>query len=243
MNFKVRKKRHKILYKNFVLLKKNVQNRRKLNRLKFKRRKWKNLITHLNRLQFRRKKKFIAYDINRYFLSKIFNSFKYKYNYILQTKKKFKFFYGGMTENYLKKQVKFVLKKKNSLKYFINHNSFFLNRIETRLDIVLYRAHFALSVRSAKQLILHKHVKVNKKLVTNYSYFLSKNDLIEISKNFKLVKSNVQNSNIWPLPPKYLNINYKNLQIVFANNNFDYQNYSTYFPFQLDLHTIIKLYK
>ena len=245
MILKFKKRRHKPLYKNFIALRKNIQNRKRLDLLKFKKKKWKSLISYLKRLQLRRKKKFRMYDINRYFLPKFFNSFKRKYKYNLQTKKKFKLFYGGLLKNYIKNQVNFTSKQKNKfLKNSINFNSFFLNLLERRLDIVLYRAHFALSVQVARQLISHRHIKVNNKITTDNSYLLKKGDLIKIeSSGLKLVEFNIQNSYLWPLPPKYLNINYKILQIIFNNDEVSYQNFSTLFPFQLDLYTIIKYYK
>ena len=145
LNFK--KRRHKPLYKNFISLKKNIQNRRRLNLLKFKKQKWEKLISYLKRLQIRRKKNFRMYDINRYFSPRFYNSFKRKYKNIIQTNKKFKLFYGGLLNKYIKKQIKTVLKQKNILlKNHTNLNSFFLSLFEQRLDIILYRSHFALSV-------------------------------------------------------------------------------------------------
>lgn len=245
MNLKFKNRRHKPLYKNFIALRKNIQNRKRLNLLKFKKKKWKSLINYLKRLQLRRKKNFRMYDINRYFLPKFFNSFKRKYKYNLQTKKKLKLFYGSLLKRYIKNRVKFTLKQKNkSLKNSVNFNSFFLNLLEKRLDVVLYRAHFALSIRAARQLISHRHVKLNDKITTDNSFLLKKGDLIEIQPSgVKWVEFNIQNSYLWPFPPKYLNVNYKILQIIFNNDEISYQNFSTMFPFQLDLYTLIKYYK
>lgn len=240
-----KKRRHKPLYKNFIALRKNIQNRRRLNIFKFKKRKWQSLIFHLKRLQYRRKKKFPIYDINRYFLPKFFNSFKRKYKYTVQTKKKFKLFYGDFLKKYLRKQIKNTLRHKSKLKSCSsNFNLFFLNSIESRLDVVLYRAYFALSMRLARQLVLHKHIKVNNVIVNTCSYILQKGDIIEVLQSgSSLVESNIQKSHIWPLPPKYLNINYKTLQIIFNNDIVDYQVFSTLFPFWLDLSTLLKYYR
>ena len=97
-----------------------------------------------------------------------------------------------------------------------------LKFFESRLDVVLYRAKFSLSVRGASQLILHGHVLVNGKVVQNKSYTLKANDRIEISHNVKsrgLIKKNLDRSNFWPVPPKHLLINYKTLQILFLYEN------------------------
>merc|ERR1712187_930403 len=78
---------------------------------------------------------------------------------------------------------------------------------ESRLDTVIHRAHFSLNIRGASQLISHGHVYVNGKPVRIKSYRLRSNDLIEIACNLKsrlLVQKNIDNSNLWPLPPKHL---------------------------------------
>ena len=52
--------------------------------------------------------------------------------------------------------------------------------LERRLDTVIYRAKFATTVFSARQLINHGHVKVNGKKVNISSYLVSEKDTIEI---------------------------------------------------------------
>ena len=46
----------------------------------------------------------------------------------------------------------------------------FIALLERRLDTVIYRAKFAITVFSARQLINHGHVKVNEKKVNVSSY-------------------------------------------------------------------------
>ena len=60
--------------------------------------------------------------------------------------------------------------------------------LERRLDTVIYRAKFAITVFSARQLINHGHVKVNEKKVNVSSYLVREKDTIEIKdKSKKLV--------------------------------------------------------
>ena len=99
---------------------------------------------------------------------------------------------------------------------------------ESRLDTVIHKANFSLSIQEASQLILHGHVLVNGKTVKTKSYHLKTNDLIEIAHNKKsrdLVKKSIDRSNFWPIPPKHLLVNYKTLQILFV-----YQNDSNLMP-------------
>lgn len=244
MVINLRKPRYRPLYKIFASLRVNIQNRRRLNLFKFKKKKWTNLILLLKRLQARRKRNYRMYDTNRFYLPKFYNSFKKKHEYILHTKKKFKWFYGYLLERTIRKKIDSFLKQKPQL---LNKSSkldsFFIRLWEERLDIILYRAHFAPTVRAARQLILHKHVKVNNKTTKDCSYVVKKADTIQISSKIRCaVKSNIKSSSLWPLPPKYLQINHKILQIhvieSLANENF-----SVYFPFRLDIHTLVRYYK
>lgn len=244
MIVKIKRSRYKPLYKKFIYLKTNVQNRRRLNLLKFKKKKWEKLIGYLKRLQTRRKKKFRMYDINRYYLPKFYNSFKKKYDYRERTKKKLKLFYGSMSKKVLKKYInQITTKKAKLLKSSINLNSLFIGLLEKRLDTILYRSQFVLSFRAGRQLISHRHVKINDKLVTDNSYIVKTGDLIQVSdKVQKLVEWNIRNSHIWPLPPKYLQINYKTLEILFLDT-FGTQNFSIYFPFWVDIGTLLRYYR
>ena len=51
--------------------------------------------------------------------------------------------------------------------------------LERRLDAVIYRAKFATTIFSARQLINHGHVKVNGKKVNISSYSVREEDTIE----------------------------------------------------------------
>ncbi|NCU52482.1 MAG: 30S ribosomal protein S4 [Candidatus Fonsibacter ubiquis] len=57
--------------------------------------------------------------------------------------------------------------------------------LERRLDAVIYRAKFAITVFAARQMINHGKVKVNGKKVNISSYLVSENDEIEIKDSFK----------------------------------------------------------
>ena len=57
--------------------------------------------------------------------------------------------------------------------------------LERRLDAIIYRAKFATTIFSARQLINHGHVKVNGKRVNISSYLVKEEDLIEIKDKSK----------------------------------------------------------
>ncbi len=52
--------------------------------------------------------------------------------------------------------------------------------LECRLDNVVYRMHFASSRSQARQLVLHRHVRVNGKIVNIASYQVKPGDVVEM---------------------------------------------------------------
>lgn len=224
MQLNNRNRYRKYSYKQFLRLRKNVQNRPKI--FKFKRQKWSGVQKFLRRdLKFFRRYRFK--DQFRFFIPKFRsrgNSFQRKFRQNLYDRKTFALFYGGIKKKYLKKKIRDIVSS-----YKTRHSNYYIvKNFESRLDTILYRAGFCYSIQNARQLILHGGVLVNNKVVKSKSYLLSCNDLIEISCNNKLrkiVKSNLLRSNFWPVPPKHLTVNYKTLQVVFVFPNSD-----TYLP-------------
>jgi len=211
-------KRNKPFYKQFLRLRKNIQDRPKL--FKFKKQKWQNIQRYSkNQLKFYRR--FQVKDQFQSSISKFAsrgNSFQKKFRNNLYDRKLFSLFYGGLKRKYLKKHILKSIQTKQYLNGIHDFRYKTVQFFESRLDTVLVRSKFCLSFKSAAQLILHGHVLVNGAPIVTKSYILKPNDLIEIALNAKsrqLVKKNLDRSNFWPLPPKYLAINYRTLQILF----------------------------
>lgn len=233
-------KRNKPFYKQFLRLRKNIQDRPKL--FKFKKQKWQNIQRYSkNQLKFYRR--FQVKDQFQSSISKFAsrgNSFQRKFRNNLYDRKLFSLFYGGLKRKYLKKH---ILKSIQTKQYINGINDFryqTLHLFESRLDTVLVRSKFCLSFKSAAQLILHGHVLVNNTPITTKSYILKPNDLIEITLNSKsrqLVKKNLDRSNFWPLPPKHLAINYRTLQILFLYT--EDSNFVPVFNHYLNLNSIV----
>ena len=223
------KKRHKPFYKQFLRLRQNIQDRTKL--FTFKKQKWQRFHQNLKK-QLKFYKRFKIRDQFQLSVSKFAsrgNSFQRKFKNNLHQRKTFGLFYGGLKKSYLKKSILKSIKTKN----YPNSNSTDYRHVtikffESRLDTVIHKANFSLSIQEASQLILHGHVLVNGKTVKSKSYHLQTNDLIEIAHNKKsrdLVKRSIDRSNFWPIPPKHLLVNYKTLQVLFV-----YQNDSNLMP-------------
>jgi ribosomal protein S4 len=218
----VLKKRHKPFYKQFLRLRKNIQNRPKL--LKFRKQKWVRFQQYLkNQLKFY--KRFKTKDQFQLSVSKFAsrgNSFQKKFRNNLYERKVFSLFYGKLKKKYLKKNILQFISSKPLSQNSTDFRHRTLKFFESRLDTVLYRANFTSSIKSASQLILHNHVLVNGIPVKTKSYVLKTNDLIEIvysTKSRNLVKKSLDRSNFWPIPPKHLLVNYKTLQILFIYTN------------------------
>ena len=123
-------------------------------------------------------------------------------------------FYSFLNKNYLKFCVQNSNKLSNQLQNKINSKVLFLNFIEKRLDVILFRSNFVLSIRNARQLIKHNHVFVNNKSVKESSFLIKSGDCISFSpKIHKKIKLYVVLSEFWPITPTYLQVNYKLFQI------------------------------
>lgn len=232
--------RFKPLYKQFVKLRENVQNRKKL--LKFKKKKWKKFINYCYS-KWRWYRKFKLQDQLRYAVTEYANkwiSYERRFKPTLNSSRKFRLFYGNLPKKFVKKQIRQTLKKKiNKTK---NFKLIFLKFFEQRLDAILYRSKFCISLRNARQLIVHGKIFINKTPAKIPSYILKPGDLISVNtKHRRLIRKSIKISKTLPIPPKYLSINYKTLEILF-NGNIKYTSLSTNFTFYLNLEKILSSY-
>ena len=101
------------------------------------------------------------------------------YGIQLQAKQKLKAYYGNINE----RQFRNIYKKASMLKGDTSEN--LIGLLERRLDAVIYRAKFATTIFSARQLINHGHVKVNGKRVNIASYLLNEGDVVEVKDKSK----------------------------------------------------------
>ena len=96
----------------------------------------------------------------------------------LEAKQKMKFYYGNINERQFRNIYrKAILKKGNTTENLVA-------LLERRLDTVIYRAKFAITVFSARQLINHGHIKVNGKKVNIPSYLTKTSDIDQIQSYF-----------------------------------------------------------
>ena len=111
------------------------------------------------------------------------------YGIQLQAKQKLKAYYGNINERQFRNIYRKALAKKGDT----TENLIAL--LESRLDTIIYRAKFATTVFSARQMINHGHIKVNKKRVNVSSYLLKDTDQVEVnekSKKLNVIDGSIQ---------------------------------------------------
>lgn len=233
----MKKKSYKPLYKKFIRLRKNIQNRDKL--YNFKKTKWQKFLKQVLKLK---KQKVRLYDHTRYYKPKFGFNFKNKFRFYLFSKQQLNLFYGKLSEKYLNQVCVTAYNrfKNQNNKYFVNKNSYFLEFLESRLDTILYRAQFVQSMRSAKQLISHGKVFINGTKIKINSYIIKKGDLIEIHPiSHYYLKKNISLSKMKYIIPKYLEINFKTFQCLIISD-ISYNKIMSNFPFWLNLNILVK---
>ena len=104
----------------------------------------------------------------------------------LFAKQKLKGYYGNIGE----KQFRRYFKEADRLKGDTGQN--LIGLLERRLDAVIYRAGFVPTVFSARQIVNHKHVLVNGKIVNIPSYMVKEGDVVEIRENSRNIPCIVQ---------------------------------------------------
>ena len=106
------------------------------------------------------------------------NRKKSEYGNQLREKQKAKFIYGV-----LEKPFRNYFAKASQMKGQTGENLMVM--LECRLDNIIFRLGFARTRKEARQIVDHKHVSVNGKLVNSPSYQVKPGDVVEIREKFK----------------------------------------------------------
>lgn len=159
-----------------------------------------------------------VYHLNTLFKTEILKKKKKSLNrdnFLL--KKKLKKFYSFKT-----------LKKFNTLLYSTKNHSYlgfsYIYLLESRLEVILYRANFFISILAARQAIIHGKILINGFIINKPNIFLNVNDIITLNmstfdrRNFYYdlkIKLKKTKRCILVNYPKYLEVNYKLGSIIF----------------------------
>ena len=216
-------------YKSLLSSRKNVLNNSKV--FYFKKKKWekfkffaKKQLRFFKRYRFRDQKKLL---VNKF--AHRGNSFKKDFKFYLTKLKIIQLKYGNI--------------KKKTLKRTLLNNSGekvdTIVRFENKLATVIHSAKLCVSIKQARQIILHGHVRVNNRTIKDYNYTTLHGDKIEINPNSKstlLIRQNLRKATFWPIPPVFLQVNYATLTIITLWNNPATQ--ALFLPFNLNLNLI-----
>ncbi len=101
-----------------------------------------------------------------------------EYGLQLREKQKIKRIYGMMEKQ-------FHITFENALRMSGVTGENLIRLLESRLDNVVFRMHFASCRNQARQLVLHRHVMVNGKIVNIASYQVKPGDVIEVKERSK----------------------------------------------------------
>jgi small subunit ribosomal protein S4 len=96
------------------------------------------------------------------------------YGIQLMAKQKLKGYYGRINERQFRRLFDEAVRRKGDTSENL------IGLLESRLDAVVYRACFAVTIFAARQLVSHKHVTVNGKVVNIASYQVQEGDVIAI---------------------------------------------------------------
>ncbi|HBH26198.1 MAG TPA: 30S ribosomal protein S4 [Rhodospirillaceae bacterium] len=92
----------------------------------------------------------------------------------LMAKQKLKGYYGNIGERQFRRYYAEAMRLRGDTGQHL------IGLLERRLDAVVYRARFAPTVFSARQLVSHRHVTVNGKIVNIASYQLKEGDVVAV---------------------------------------------------------------
>ena len=130
-----------------------------------------------------------------------------EYGLQLREKQKAKFIYGV-----LEKPFRNYYDKADRMKGQTGSN--LMTILETRLDNVVFRMGFARTRREARQVVLHKFITVNGKIINIPSYLIKAGDVIEVKESAKNIQrfKDISEITAGRLVPEWLDVNKENLQ-------------------------------
>ena len=130
-----------------------------------------------------------------------------EYGLQLREKQKAKFIYGV-----LEKPFRNYYDRADRMKGQTGSN--LMTILESRLDNVIFRMGFARTRREARQVVLHKFITVNGKVINIPSYLIKAGDVIEVKESAKNIQrfKDISEITAGRLVPEWLDVNKENLQ-------------------------------
>jgi len=156
------------------------------------------------------------------------------YGIHLHAKQIVKSHYGRVTEKQFRNTFALATKMKG------NTAENFAGLLEKRIDMVVYRLNLAPSIFAARQLVSHKHVKLNGKKVNIASLRVKEGDVIELKDSSKQIIICAESAKkIERSVPGYLSLDADAMSGVFVRTP---SISDIPYPFQADFNKIVELY-
>ncbi|MCR5402685.1 MAG: 30S ribosomal protein S4 [Butyrivibrio sp.] len=130
-----------------------------------------------------------------------------EYGLQLREKQKAKFIYGV-----LEKPFRNYYDRADRMKGQTGSN--LMTILETRLDNVVFRMGFARTRREARQVVLHKFITVNGKVINIPSYLIKAGDVIEVKESAKNIQrfKDISEITAGRLVPEWIDVNKEGLK-------------------------------
>ncbi len=135
-----------------------------------------------------------------------------EYGLQLREKQKAKFIYGV-----LEKPFRNYYEKADRMKGMTGENLMVM--LESRLDNVVYRMNFARTRREARQVVGHKHITVNGRVVSIPSYQIKAGDVVAVSDKAKSLQryKEIQEVAGGRLSPEWMDVDKENMRGTIKN--------------------------
>jgi small subunit ribosomal protein S4 len=133
------------------------------------------------------------------------------YRLQLMAKQRLKGYYGSVSERQLRKYYLESVRRKGDT------GENLVELLERRLDAIVYRMKFVVTVFAARQFVSHGHVKVNGRRVNIPSYRIKDNDVIELTpkaKELAVVLEAIQSAE--RDVPEYVTVDHKEMKGSFV---------------------------
>ena len=130
-----------------------------------------------------------------------------EYGTQLREKQKAKFIYGV-----LEKPFRNYYDKADMMKGMTGENLMIM--LERRLDNVVFRMGYARTRREARQIVGHKHIAVNGKVINIPSYRVKAGDVVEVKEGSKTIQrfKDIQEITAGRLTPEWVDVDKENLK-------------------------------
>ncbi len=159
---------------------------------------------------------------------------KTRYGRSLKLKQRLINFYGSIKNFQFRDHL--LKEKRHTQPTFL----FFMSKLESRLDVIITRSNFVLSIYEARQLINHKKILVNTYLLSKLNSIIKPQNIVIVSDINKIKQTILKIPFIFKYCSKHLHINFITLVVgLLTKPQLKYLS----FPFRFKVRRFLQMYK